>query len=388
MALPLKYNLRNLIVRKSSTLATAVTISLTVAVYLMVMALANGIDLTLASSGEPLNLIVVRNGSTAELNSTVTRDNLQNLMYLDGVAREGDQPLASPEMITLIYKARKGMTQGSNIQIRGVGPMSTKLRSGFKLAAGRMFQPGLAEAIVSRRIAERFQGMEIGDKFRVQTSDFTVVGLFDAGGKAFESETWIDVNSLMSATKRDGAYSSVLLRVNSPAALDSLAKRISDDQRLQLKAVPERRFYEDQQGTASGLLKGLAVFIAFIMAVGAAFAGMNTMYAAVARRTSEIGTLRVLGFSRLSILIAFVLEAIAIAVIGVGIGILLALPLNFVSTGTSNWVTFSEIAFNFRVTPRLMLWALIFGVVIGLLGSLLPSVRASRFRIVDALRAG
>ena len=387
MALPLKYNFRNLVVRKSSTLATAVTISLTVAVYLMVMALANGIDLTLASSGEPLNLIVVRNGSTAELNSVVTRDNLQNLMYLDGVAREGDQPLASPEMITLIYKARKGMTQGSNIQIRGVGPMSTKLRSGFKLTAGRMFQPGLAEAIVSRRIAERFQGMEIGDKFRVQTSDFTVVGLFDSGGKAFESETWIDVNSLMSATKRDGAYSSVLLRVNSPAALDSLAKRISDDQRLQLKAVPERRFYEDQQGTASGLLKALAVFIAFIMAVGAAFAGMNTMYAAVARRTSEIGTLRVLGFSRLSILIAFVLEAMAIAVIGVGIGILLALPLNFVSTGTSNWVTFSEIAFNFRVTPRLMLGALIFGAVIGLLGSLLPSIRASRFKIVDALRA-
>lgn len=388
MALPLKYNFRNLVVRKSSTLTTALTISLTVGVFLMVMALANGIDATLASSGEPLNLIVVRNGSTAELNSNVSRDNLQNLIYLDGVAREGDQPLASPEMITLIYKARKGMTQGSNIQIRGVGPMSTKLRSGFKITAGRTFQPGLAEAIVSRRIAERFQGMEIGDKFRVQTSDFTVVGLFDAGGKAFESEVWIDVNSLMSATKRDGNYSSVLLRVNSPAAMETLAKRISDDQRLQLKAVPERRFYEDQQGTASGVLKGLAIFIAFIMAVGAAFAGMNTMYAAVARRTKEIGTLRVLGFSRLSILTAFVLEALVIAVIGVAIGIVLALPLNFVSTGTSNWVTFSEIAFNFRVTPPLMLWALIFGVAIGLLGALLPSIRASRFKIVDALRAG
>jgi ABC-type antimicrobial peptide transport system permease subunit len=388
MALPLKYNFRNLIVRKSSTLTTALTISLTVGVFLMVMALASGIDSTLASSGEPLNLIVLRNGSTAELNSNVSRENLQTLMFLDGVAREGDQPLASPEMITLIYKARKGMTQGSNIQIRGVGPMSTKLRSGFKITAGRTFQPGLAEAIVSRRIAERFQGMEIGDKFRVQTSEFTVVGLFDAGGKAFESEVWIDVNSLASATKRDGSYSSVLLRVSSPAALDTLAKRITDDQRLQLKAVPERRFYEDQQGTASGLLKGLAVFIAFIMAVGAAFAGMNTMYAAVARRTKEIGTLRVLGFSRLSILTAFVLEALVIAVIGVAIGIVLALPLNFVSTGTSNWVTFSEIAFNFQVSPRLMLWALIFGVGIGLLGSILPSIRASRFRIVDALRAG
>jgi putative ABC transport system permease protein len=387
MALPLKYNFRNLIVRKSSTLATAFTIGLTVAVYLLVMALAQGIDQTLASSGEPLNLIVLRAGSTAELNSFVTHENLRDVMYLDGVAREGDKPLAAPELITLIYKARKGMTQGSNIQIRGVGPMSTKLRSAFQMIAGRNFQPGLAEAIVSRRIAERFQGMGIGDKFRVQTTDYTVVGLFDAGGKAFESEIWVDLNSLASATKRDQGSSSVLLRVNNSAALDALSKRISDDQRLQLKAVSERQFYEDQQGAVSGVLKALAVFIAFIMAVGAAFAGMNTMYAAVARRTKEIGTLRVLGFKRRSILAAFVLESIAISIVGAVIGILVALPLNFVSTGTANFLTFSEIAFNFRVTPRLMLWALAFGTVIGLFGSLLPSIRAARFKIVDALRS-
>jgi putative ABC transport system permease protein len=374
-------------VRKSSTLATAFTIGLTVGVYVLVMALAHGIDQTLASSGEPLNLIVLRSGSTAELNSVITNENLRDVMYLDGVAREGDKPLAAPELITLIYKARKGMTQGSNIQIRGVGPMSNKLRSGFQMVAGRTFQPGLAEAIVSRRIAERFQGMEIGDKFRVQATDYTVVGLFDAGGKAFESEIWVDFNSLASTTKRTEGSSSLLLRVNNSAALDSLAKRISDDQRLQLKALPERRFYEDQQGAVSGVLKGLAVFIAFIMAIGAAFAGMNTMYAAVARRTKEIGTLRVLGFRRRSILAAFVLESIAISIVGAAIGILLTLPLNFVSTGTANFMTFSEIAFNFRVTPSLMLWALLFGTVIGLLGSLLPSIRAARFKIVDALRS-
>ena len=386
MALPIKYNFRNITVRKSSTLATAFTIGLTVGVYLMVMALAHGIDLTLATSGEPLNLIVLREGSTAELNSSVTRDNLNNLIYLDGVEREGDQPMASPETLTLIYKARKGMSQGSNVTIRGIGPMSNKLRSGFKTVAGRMFQPGLTEAVVSKRISERFQGLDIGDKFRIQTTDYTVVGLFEAGGKAFESEIWVDVNSLASATKRD-VYSSVLLRVKDPTAMASLAKRITDDQRLQLKAVPERAFYEDQQGAASGALKILAVFIAFIMAVGAGFAGMNTMYAAVARRTKEIGTLRVLGFSRRSILTSFVLESMAIALIGVVIGILLALPLNFVSTGTANFTNFSEIAFNFRVTPDLMLSALIFGAGIGFLGSLLPSIRASRFKIVDALRA-
>ena len=386
MALPLKYNLRNITVRKSSTLATAFTIGLTVGVYLMVMALAHGIDLTLASSGEPNNLIVLREGSTAELNSTVTRDNLNNLIYLDGVEREGDQPLVAPETLTLIYKPRKGMSQGSNVTIRGIGPMSGKLRSGFKTVAGRMFQPGLTEAVVSKRISERFQGLDLGDKFRIQATDYTVVGLFEAGGKAFESEIWVDGNSLASATKRD-SYSSVLLRVKDPTVMASLAKRITDDQQLHLKAVAERTFYEDQQGSASGVLKGLAVFIAFIMAVGAAFAGMNTMYAAVARRTKEIGTLRVLGFRRRSILVAFVLESVAIAILGVGIGILLALPLNFVSTGTANFSNFSEIAFNFRVTPDLMLSALIFGAGIGFLGSLLPSIRASRFKIVDALRS-
>ena len=386
MALPLKYNIRNIVVRKGSTLATAFTIGLTVAVFLMVMALARGIDLTLSSSGEPQNMIVLREGSTAELNSSVSREQFKDVMYLDGVQREADQPMATGELITLIYKARKGMSQGSNVTIRGVGPMSFKLRSGFQLVAGRQFQPGLTEAVVSKRISERFQGLDIGDRFRIQTTDYTVVGLFDSAGKAFESEIWVDINSLASSTKREN-YSSVLLRTTDASAMAALGKRITDDPKLHLKAVSERTFYEDQQGTASGALKFLAVFISFIMAVGAGFAGMNTMYAAVARRTKEIGTLRVLGFSRLSILAAFLLESVAIALIGAVIGILLALPLNFVSTGTSNWVTFSEIAFNFRVTPDLMLFALIFGGVIGFVGSLFPSIRASRYKIVDALRA-
>jgi len=387
MALPLKYNLRNIIVRKGSTLATAFTIGLTVAVFLLVMALARGIDMTLSSSGEPLNMIVLREGSTAELNSSVTQENFKDLIYLDGVARENEQPLAAGEIITLIYKARKGMSQGSNVTVRGVGPMSFKLRSGFKTVAGRLFQPGLTEAVVSKRIAERFQGLEIGDKFRIQTTDYTVVGLFDSAGKAFESEIWVDINSLASTTKRTEAFSSALLRVKDQNALSALTKRITDDPKLHLKATSERTFYEQQQGQASGALKALAVFITFIMAVGAGFAGMNTMYAAVARRTKEIGTLRVLGFGRVSILIAFLLESVSIALIGAAIGILLSLPLNFVSTGTSNWVTFSEIAFNFRVTPDLMIWGLTFGAVIGFVGSLFPSIRASRFRIVDALRA-
>jgi putative ABC transport system permease protein len=386
MALPIKYNVRNLVVRKGSTLATAFTIGLTVAVFLMVMALARGIDMTLSSSGEPLNVIVVREGSTAELNSSVSREQFNDLRYLDGVVREGDQPLATAEIITLIYKPRKGMSQGSNVTIRGVSPMSFKLHSGFQIAQGRTFQAGQTEAVVSKRISERFQGLDVGDKFRIQTTDYTVVGVFESAGKAFESEIWVDVNSLASTTKRE-SFSSVLLRVSDANALAPLSKRITEDPKLHLKAMSERTFYEDQQGIASGALKGLAVFISFIMAVGAGFAGMNTMYAAVARRTKEIGTLRVLGFGRLSILIAFLLESVVVALVGVVIGVLLAMPLNFVSTGTSNWSTFSEIAFNFRVTPDLIGIALIFGAIIGFVGSLLPSIRASRLRIVEALRA-
>jgi len=386
MALPIRYNIRNLTVRKGSTLATALTIGLTVGVFLMVMSLARGIDLTLASSGEPNNLIVVRNGATAELSSNVDRNSLDALKYLDGIEQENGEPLVSPELITLVYKARKGMTQGSNVTVRGVGQVATKLRSGFAISSGRMFQPGLTEAVVSKRIAERFQGMGLGDKFKVQATEYTVVGLFDAGGKAWESEAWIDINSMQSATNRP-SYTSVLLRVHDDHAMEDLSKRISDDQKLQLKAVSERKFYEDMEGPASTAMKWLGRFVSAIMAIGAAFAGMNTMYAAVARRTKEIGTLRLLGFSRLSILCSFVLESIAISVLGVAIGILIALPLNFVSTGTSDFNRFAEIAFNFRVTPDLMVIALIFGAAIGLVGSTLPSIRAARFKIVDALRA-
>jgi len=287
MALPLKYNLRNLIVRKGPTLATAASIGVTVAVFLLVMALARGIDLTLTTSGEPLNLMVLREGSTSEMMSDVSQDNLNVIQFLDGIARDGGTPLVSPEIVTLIYKARKGETQGGNVTLRGVGPMGNRLRSGFEIVEGRMFQTGLTEAVVARRIAERFQGLAVGDKFKVQASEYTVVGLFDAGGKAFESEIWVDVNALKNTTKRSG-FSMALVRTQDEAGLKALEKRISEDKQLRLKAASERGFYEEQQGATSGLIKGLGAFISFIMAVGACFAGMNTMYAAVANRTREM----------------------------------------------------------------------------------------------------
>ena len=324
--------------------------------------------------------------AVAELSSDVTLDNLNVIQFLDGIEREGDKPKVAPELIVLINKAHKGESQGGNVTIRGVSAMSTAVRSGFKIIQGEMFHPGRTEAVVSKRMSDRFQGLDIGDKFRIRATDYTVTGIFDAGGKTFDSEIWVDGNSLQNATNRS-SYSSVLLRTKDASAQKALIKRITDDPQLQLKAEKEQDYYKDQQGTTTDSMKYIAYFVAIIMSVGAGFAGMNTMYAAVSQRTKEIGTLRVLGFGRASILVTFVLESVAIALIGVGIGILLSMPLNFVSAGTSNGTTFSEIAFNFRVTYDLIIAALIFGLLIGIFGSFLPSIRASRFKIVDALRS-
>jgi len=386
MALPIKYSARNLVVRKWTTITTALSMGITIGVFLMVMALARGIEMTLATSGEPLNVIVLRNGSTAELSSDVSQDNLNTLKFLEGIERDGDKPKIAPEMIVLIYKAHKGETQGGNVTIRGVSPMSTAVRTGFNITQGRMFKSGMTEAVVSKRMSDRFQGLDIGDKFRIRSTDYTVTGIFESGGKTFDSEIWVDGDSLRNATDRNSS-SSVLLRAKDKSSMDALIKRITDDPQLQLKAETEQDYYKDQQGTTTDTMKVIAYFIAIIMSIGAGFAGMNTMYAAVSQRTKEIGTLRVLGFSRFSILTTFVLESIAIAIIGVGIGILLSMPLNFVSAGTSNGTTFSEIAFNFRVTFDLVILALIFGLLIGIFGSFLPSIRASRYKIVDALRS-
>ena len=307
-------------------------------------------------------MIVLREGSTAELNSSCHARELQR----PDVSRwrcsgkvTSHSPLANSSR--LIYKARKGMSQGSNVTVRGVGPMSFKLRSGFQTVAGRMFQPGLTEAVVSKRIAERFQGLDIGDKFRIQTTDYTVVGLFDSAGKAFESEIWVDINSLASTTKRE-SYSSVLMRVKDQNALAALASESLTIRSLHLKAVSERTFYEDQQGTASGALEGTGCFHLVHHGGRRGLRG-NEHDVCGGRATDERDrhAARAWVSAGISILIAFLLESVAIALIGVAIGIVLALPLNFVSTGTSNWVTFSEIAFNFRVTPDLMLFALIFG---------------------------
>jgi putative ABC transport system permease protein len=386
MAIPLKYNLRNLAVRRTTTAMTAFSITLTVTVFVVLMALAQGLQTSLTATGHPLNLIVMRDGSQSETQSSVQRDALQTIKYLEGIAKNAKgEPVVSPELVVLINLPRRGQVQGSNVTIRGLGPDGFAMRKEFKLIEGREVRPGLREVIVSTRIAERFQNCGLGDRLKFAKGYWTVVGIFDAGNTAFASEIWTNVDDLGPDFDRD-AYSSVLVRATDAGAVQRLKKAVTDDRRLHLKAETEQEYYERQTRTAAPI-KFLGIFIAALMAVGASFAAMNTMYAAVARRTKEIGVLRVVGFSRGSILLSFIIESSLIAALGGFLGCVLALPINGVTTGTTNFMTFSELAFSFQITPRLMLNGMIFAVLMGFIGGLFPAWRAAHENIVTALRS-
>jgi len=386
MAIPLKYNFRNLLVRRTTTLMTAFSITLTVAVFVVLMALAQGLQTSLSATGQPLNVIIMREGSQSEATSSVTRDSLQVIKYLEGIAKnDKGEPWVSPELIVLLNLPRRGQTQGSNVTIRGLGPDGPRLRPEFKLVDGRFFQSGLREVIVSKKISERFQNCRLGDKLKFAKGYWTVVGLFTAGNTAYDSEIWTEANDLAADFDRD-AYSTVMVRASDGGARARLRDQIANDRRLHLKPQTEKDYYESQTRFAAPI-KALGLFIAALMAVGASFAAMNTMYAAVARRTKEIGTLRVVGFSRGSILLSFVIESVLIAAVGGVLGCLLALPVNGITTGTTNFATFSEVAFNFHVTPGLLANGMIFSVLMGLLGGFFPAWRAAHENIVTALRS-
>jgi putative ABC transport system permease protein len=386
MAIPLKYNFRNLRVRRTTTLMTAFSITLTVAVFVVLMALAEGLRSSLASTGNPLNVLILREGSQSETVSFVSRDTLQVIKYLHGIAKDAKgEPFVSPEVIVLINLPKIGQTAGSNVTIRGVGEDGAAMRPDFKVVAGRYFKTGLREVVVSKRISERFQNCALGDKLKFAKGYWTVVGIFTAGNSAYNSEIWADVNELAQDFDRQ-SYSDVIVRATDTAAVARLDDQISNDRRLHLKPQTERAYYDSQTSTARPI-QAFGIFIAVLMAVGASFAAMNTMYAAVARRTKEIGTLRVLGFSRWSIMVSFIIESVLIAGLGGVIGCVLALPINGVTTGTTNFATFSELAFNFRVTPELFATGVVFSILMGLIGGLFPAWRAAHENIVTSLRS-
>jgi ABC-type antimicrobial peptide transport system permease subunit len=309
------------------------------------------------------------------------------IKYLPGVAVDSEgTPLVSPEVIVLLNLSKRSDGQGSNVMVRGVFETGFELRPQVRLVAGRLFRPGLREIIVGRSIAERFQNAGLGETIRFGRSHWRVVGLFEAGRTAFDSEIWADASELGEDFDRPN-YSSVLLRAENASALRAMERRISDDRRLHLKALSELAYYAEQTKTA-GPIKILGSFMAVMMAIGASFAAMNTMYASVARRSREIGVLRVLGFRSGSIMLSFLTESLLLGLAGGVVGCLLALPIHGITTGTTNFRTFSDVSFAFRITPDLLLRGLAFSLVMGGLGGLLPARLASRQPMVDTLREG
>lgn len=385
MLIPLRYNLRSLRVRRITTLVTALGIGLTVTVFIVVMALFEGMRNTFVSTGHPLNLLVIRQGSQTETTSILEREPTDVIRTLEGIATDAEgRPMVSVERMVFINQARR--TEGtSNVVIRGLDPMGRALRPQVKLVEGRWFQAGMRELTVSRSIAERFLDCGLGEQLGTGKASWTVVGIFDASQTAYGSEIWTDVNDLGNAFERYN-YASVLLRARDPATLRSLADHIANDRRLQLKAAPEMEYFAEQTRAASPI-KILGNIIALIMAIGSAFAAMNTMYAAVAARVREIAVLRVLGFSPASVLLSFLVESLILAALGGMLGVLLALPFNGLATGTTNWFSFSEMTFQFRITSGLLWRGMIFSLVMGAAGGLLPAVRAASQPAALALRA-
>lgn len=392
MTLPLKYNLRNVLVRWRSTMFTVLGIAAVVSVFVMLRALARGVEATSANTGDPRNILVVRKGSQAESGSLVTREQFRTLQYFEEIARnERNEPLISAELVLIVNAPRRGGNGEANTLVRGITPRGMELRPQVKLVNGRWFIPGRREIVSSRRLADRFAGFETGGAIKAGPDRLTVVGHFEANGSAFDNELWMDADEARSIFDRD-SYSSLLLRPRDAAAATHLIARIEKDKRLALRAEPESAYYSKQTMTAMPF-KILASLLGTAMSIGAVFAAMNTMYASVAARTREVGTLRVLGFSRRAIVLSFIIEGTALALVGglVGCGIALLLQayvrFSGMTFGTMDWQSFAETLFQFRVTPDMLLLGLGFSAIIGMAGSLLPAIRAARLPVISALKS-
>jgi putative ABC transport system permease protein len=386
MALPISYNVRNVRNRWQVTLLAISGIALVVAVFTVLMSMSEGFALALRATGRTDNAMIVQRGSASELTSWIPIDQRNMIVVRDEVARGADgQPLASPEDVVVTMKPKKD-GEPTNISVRGLTPRAFEVRSGIKIVEGRTFTPGLYEVIVGDKIARRVQGLEIGSSVKLQKHEWKVVGIFTSQGGAFESEIWGDAEVMGVDFGRTGGSNAMSVRLKNGADVGALDRWIRSNPQMQLQAVSEKKYYDDQAGPLAKILRQLATFVAVIMGFGAVFGAMNTMYAIVAARTREIGTLRALGFSRRAILFSFVMESVTLALVGGAIGCLIAFPMNGYSTGTGQTQSFSEIAFAFRITPAIVGTAMVFALIMGIIGGLFPAVRAAKLPITSALR--
>jgi ABC-type lipoprotein release transport system permease subunit len=386
MPVPLAYNIRNLWARRLTTVLTAAGMALVVFVFAAILMMAEGLQKTLVETGSSDNVVVIRKGSTSEVQSGIEREQAAILETLAGIASRPDgRRLAAKELVILITLSRRDNGNPASVELRGIGETSPALRPQVKIIEGRLPRPGSLEVIAGSSIARRFHGAGLGESLRFGMRSWQVVGIFDAGNTGFSSEIWADVDQLMQAFRRP-VYSSVIFKLADSSAFPEIRTLIENNPRLNLEAKRETRYYEEQSEMMAMFLRILGLSLTVIFSLGAIIGAMITMYAAVANRTAEIGTMRALGYRRRSILLAFLIESLALGLIGGIAGIFFASFLQLMTVSTLNFQTFSELAFAFRLTPEIFLESLAFALVMGLIGGAFPAVRASRMNIVDALR--
>lgn len=387
MSIPLSYTLRNLTTRKLTTLLTASGMALVVFVFATVLMLEEGLRKTLVETGSADNAVVIRRSAGTEVQSGVDRVQAAIVESQPEVAYGTDgSRLASKETVVLISLSKRDTGKTSNVLIRGVGPTGIVLRPQVKIVEGRMFRPGSAEIIAGKSIAERYQGAGIGETLHFGMREWTVVGIMDAGRTGFDSEIWGDVDQLMQAFRRP-VYSSVIFKLNDPTAFPQLKARIESDPRLTVETKPESVFYAEQSQLLVNFIRYLGTALSIIFSIGAIIGAMITMYASVASRTAEIGTLRALGFRRKSILAAFLAEAMMLGIAGGVAGLVLASFMQLLTISTMNWQSFSELAFSFTLNMEIIVKSFVFAILMGLAGGFLPAARAAGLNIVDSLRA-
>ncbi|MGZ5201940.1 MAG: ABC transporter permease [Telluria sp.] len=387
MRIPPNFIARNLWSRRLTTLLTASGLALVVFVFAAVLMLNAGLHATMVTTGQYDNVILIRSSSETEVQSSVTRAQADAAISNPAVALSTEGlPLVSRETVVLISLDKRATGQRSNVLIRGVGPYAPALRPQVRLVAGRMFRAGASEVIAASGVARRFAGAGLGEQLRFGQREWTVVGLFDAGNSGFDSEIWGDADQLMQAFRRTN-FSSIVLRLADSERFERFRKEIETDPRLTLEAKREQVFYSDQTRALSTFINILGLTLSVVFSIGAVIGAAVTMYASVANRVREIGTLRALGFQRRSILAAFMVEALMLGLAGGVAGLVFASLMQFVSFSTTNFQSFSELAFGFRLTPAIAAESLLFALAMGLVGGFLPALRAARLEIVDALRA-
>lgn len=387
MAIPVVYNLRSVRARWVSAVVAVLGIAGTVGVFVAMLALAHGFRTTLVASGSADNAIVRRAGATGEIDGAVSLDEVRVMQDAPGVAHENGEPLISPEVVVIAAFPLRSSGTDANVQVRGVSPEVLKVRRKVHISEGRFFTPGLAELVVGKYASENYAGFDLGNTVKFGGEEWKVVGIFDAGGSAFDSEVWCDGRVLNQIYKRPlNLFQSVTVHLTSPDAYQQFKDSLTSNPQLNVQVDREIEFYAKESRALTTLITVLGFLVAGVMGIGAVFGALNTMYSMVAERSREIATMRAIGFGAGSISISFIFEALLIALIGGVLGCLVVLPLNGLTTGTINWQTFSHVAFAFRISPALLAEGIIFALLMGFVGGVPPAVRAATRPVAAALR--